>query len=714
MGKKTETKNHHKRRKSGREEGVQTFKPAENKRHFLYSPLVHILFIALAAFLAYSNSFNVPFSFDDGINIVENPDIRDGRLLIEPLKHYHEKLRYETRYIGFLTFALNYKFHGLQVTGYHIVNFVIHLFNALLVYLFVLYTFRTPFLNKSALRDYAGFIAFFSALLFAVHPLNTQAVTYIVQRLTSLAVFFYLLSVVLYIKWRLMQKDADYAELNTGNKSGTLHFIRLLLYSVTVLSALLAMKTKEISFTLPFMIMLYEFFFFDGSLRKRILYLIPVMMTCLIIPLSLINFHNPAATAIGNLENVARLQTDISRWDYLFTQFRVIVTYLRLMIFPVNQNVDYDYPVYHSFFEPGVFLSFLFLLSIGGIGIYLWFRYRNKSPYTRIISFGIFWFFVALSVESSVIPIGDVIFEHRMYLPSIGVFMALMAALYRLVHAYRDGWKNIEMTVAGILVCICVIFAGVTHARNDVWRDNIRLWEDVVKKSPAKARAKYNLGKSYADKGLYDKALEQFYTALKLNPNDGKSYYYLGNIYFYKGLFDKAVEQYRTAMKLMPNDASLHYNLGNIYLYKGLYDRSIEEYNIALKLKPDYPGAYNNMGNAYMQKGLFDKAVECYRTALKLLPDYVDAYGNLGNSYLHEGLADKAIEQYKAALRLMPDNADAHFNLGLAYLKKRENGVALKEFQTALRLNPALKEAGDFISSISRAENKGSESRVIK
>jgi protein O-mannosyl-transferase len=714
MGKKTETKNHHKRRKSEKEDSAQSFKPAGNKRRFLHNPVVHILFIALVAFLAYSNSFHVPFSFDDVINIVENPDIRDGRLLTGPLKQYHEKLRYETRYIGFFTFALNYKFHGLQVAGYHIVNFVIHLFNALLVYLFVLYTFRTPFLNKSALKDYAGFIAFFSALLFAVHPLNTQAVTYIVQRLTSLAAFFYLLSVVFYIKWRLMQKDADYSEPDTGDKKGALHFIRLLLYSASVLSAVLAMKTKEMSFTLPFMIMLYEFFFFDGSIRKRLLHLTPLILTGLIIPFSVINAGNRSGAVFSNIEGAARLQTEISRWDYLFTQFRVVMTYLRLLIFPAKQNFDYDYPVYHSFFEPAVFLSFLFLLSICGTGIYLWLRYRNKSPYTRIISFGIFWFFIALSVESSLLPIADVIFEHRMYLPSIGIFMALTAALYGVVHAYRDGWKNMEMTVAGILLCICVIFAGATHARNDVWRDNVSLWEDVVKKSPAKARVNYNLGMAYEDKGLYDKALEQFYIALKINPNDGKSYYHLGSVYLNKGLFDKAIEQYRIALKLMPDNASFHYNLGTAYLYKGLYDRSIEEYNIALKLKPDYASAYNNMGNAYMQKGLFDKAVECYRTALKLLPDYADAYGNLGNAYLHEGLADKAIEQYQAALRLMPNNADAHFNLGLAYLKNRENGVALNEFQTALRLNPALKEAEDYINSISGAGNKGGESRGIK
>ncbi len=675
---------------------MQTFKLAENKRHFLHSPVVHALFIALAAFLAYSNSFNVPFSFDDTVNIVDNPYVRDIRLLIEPLEHHPWKLPYERRYIGFLTFALNYKFHGFQITGYHIVNFVVHLSNALLVYLFVFYTFRTPSLRSSALKDDASVIAFFSGLLFVVHPLQTQAVTYIVQRLTSLATLFYLLSVVLYIKGRLTLRNADHAH----------RFLKPLLYVASVLSAVFGMRTKEITFTLPFIIMLYEFLFFEGSLKKRVLYLIPIIMTGLIIPLSLINIHKPAGAVISNIGKVTRVQTDLLRWDYLVTQFRVIVTYLRLMIFPVSQNVDYDYPSYHSLFAPPVFLSFLLLLSIAGIGTYLLCRYRKESPHIRIISFGIFWFFITLSVESSIIPIVDVIYEHRVYLPSIGVFTALTSALYWLVHTYRERWKNIEKTVAGLLVCIGVIFAGVTYARNEVWQDNIRLWEDTVKKSPAKARPYYNLGKAFEDKGLYDKALEQFNIALRLKPDYGTSYYHVGNAYFYKGFIDKAIEQYQIALKLMPDNVNLHYNLGNAYLQKGLFDKAIEEYSIAIKIKPEYAGAYNNMGNAYLQKGLLDKAIEYYQTALRLLPDNAEAYGNLGNAYLNKGLTDKAVEYYLAALRLIPYDADAHFNLGLAYLKKRENSNALKEFQTALRLNPALKEAGDFIDSISQSGRK--------
>jgi len=565
MEKKAETKRHLKKQKSIQEEGARTDQPPETSLRFLQSPVFHFLCIAFIAFLSYSNSFHVPFSFDDAKNIVESPYVRDIGLITEPLKHYSGTLPYGSRYIGYLTFALNYKFHGFHVTGFHMVNLLIHLFNALLVYLFVLYTFRTPFLNRSALKDRAGMIAFFSGLLFVSHPLQTQAVTYIVQRLASLAGLFYLLSVVLYIKWRLILQDTDTGERNTVKKNWAHNVLKALLYMASVLSAVFAMKTKEIAFTLPFMIILYEFLFFHGPLRKRVKYLVPIMTTVLIIPLGLIKAHKTAGTVFSHIDNVARMQTDLPRWDYLVTQFRVIVTYIRLLIFPANQNIDYDYPTYHSLLTPQVFLSFMLLLFIGGIGIYLLYRYRNTSPQARIISFGIFWFFITLSVESSIVPIVDVIFEHRLYLPSMGVFISVIVAIYWISNKFKVRWKNTEKITAILLVSIILIFSGATYARNEVWQNNIRLWEDTVSKSPAKARPYYNLGKAFEDKGLYDKALEQFYIALKLNPDDGTSYYHVGNAYLYKGLFDKAIEQYQVALKFMPDNAISHFNLGNAY-----------------------------------------------------------------------------------------------------------------------------------------------------
>ena len=241
--------------------------------------------------------------------------------------------------------------HGLDVTGYHIFNLVIHLLNALLVYWLIILTFRTPYasayLQKDVLKTSAPYrwIPLFTALLFVSHPVQTQAVTYIVQRFASLSTLFYLASLVLYIKARGSDssKKARYA-----------------FYAGSIISAILAMRTKEIAFTLPVMAVLYEFMFFRGDIKKRVLYLLPLVLTMFIIPLSMLVTQggSTGASGIDELTKIAG-SVDVSRWDYLNTQFRVIVTYIRLLFFPVNQNLDYDYPIYRTFFTPPVFLSFL-------------------------------------------------------------------------------------------------------------------------------------------------------------------------------------------------------------------------------------------------------------------------------------------------------------------------------------------------------------------
>jgi len=196
------------------------------------------------------------------------------------------------------------------------------------------------------------------------------------------------------------------------------------------------MKTKEIAFTLPATVVLYEFMFFKSSVRKRLIFLAIVALTLTIIPLSLLHSDKPLSAILSELSERTRIQTDMPRWHYLVTQMRVIVTYLRLVFLPVGQNLDYDYPIYHSLFTPQVFFSFLLLLAIVGSALYLLSASRSRHsgsspravPY-RLISFGIFWFFITLSVQSSIVPIVDVIFEHRVYSPSVGLFIAIITCV---------------------------------------------------------------------------------------------------------------------------------------------------------------------------------------------------------------------------------------------------------------------------------------------
>jgi hypothetical protein len=361
---------------------------------FLHKPILHILLITAVGILAYSNTFNVPFHLDDYDAIVDNPMITDLNYFVESskakefTKDFAGSYRYnlfKQRYIGSLTFALNYKFHGLNITGYHIISLLIHIVNALLVYCLIILTLRTPLLRNSDSNCHSHLMALLGALFFISHPIQTQAVTYITQRYASLATLFCLVSITMYIQSRLTHSEEITERLKSKRK-----FRLAVYYFLSIISAVLAMKTKEMAFTLPVIIALYEVMFFEGRLKSRILYLIPFLLTMLIIPLTLIGIDKPLEDLIGDVSETTKGQANLSRLDYLFTQFRVIVTYIRLLFLPINQALIYDYPIYYSFFDPNVILSFLFLSVILGLGVYLLYRSRSAYLYSRLIAFGIF------------------------------------------------------------------------------------------------------------------------------------------------------------------------------------------------------------------------------------------------------------------------------------------------------------------------------------
>ncbi|MEE9613495.1 MAG: hypothetical protein V3W31_00895, partial [Thermodesulfobacteriota bacterium] len=449
------------------------------------------LLIASACLLIYSNTLHSPFFFDDKLYILDNPGIRSlGNFLDFS----------GTRYVAFLSFAVNYAVGGYEPFGYHIVNVAVHVINGLLVWWLVLLTFGTPAVERAAADPRLKyFAALAAAVIFVSHPVQTQAVTYITQRFATLATLFYLLSLTLFIKWRLSPELKG----------------RTVLYLLSLLSVVLAMKTKEISFTLPVMIVLYEVMFFDSFFsgherrpRTRFLPLVPFLLTMAIIPL---NIFGPELGidegGSGIAEEARRLDvmrlTTLSRHDYVITQVRVIATYVRLLFLPVNQNFDYDYPVYTSPFEPAVFLSFLFLFFLFTFAFYLFLRSRKtNNGYGLLASFGILWFFITLSVESGAVVLWNVIFEHRLYLPSVGVVLALSAGVFYVFDYLKP--MNLMAAAVVLLLVTALPLSYASYRRNGVWKDSVTLWTDVVGKSPDKARGHNNLGRAYQLAGRSD------------------------------------------------------------------------------------------------------------------------------------------------------------------------------------------------------------------
>jgi protein O-mannosyl-transferase len=702
-----------KKKASDNEKRTDTMPTGSGKSSaFSRKPVVHILIIVILGILIYSNTFNVPFTFDDIRTINYNSSIKDVRHIIDLQSIYNNRL------IGLLTLALNYEMHGFNVAGYHTFNLFIHLLNALLVYWLIILIFRTPYVSAYLQKDVFEtsdpyrWVPLFTALLFVSHPVQTQAVTYIVQRFASLATLFYLVSLVMYIKARGSE---------SSNKARYTFFV------ASLISAILAMRTKEIAFTLPVMVFLYEFMFFRGDIKKRLLYLFPLLLTMFIIPLSMMMPTQSVSVGARGIDELTKIagSVDVSRWDYLNTQFRVIVTYIRLLFFPVNQNIEYDYPIYRIFFTPAVFLSFLVLLGVFCWGIYLLCRsYKSDQAnrcWYRVIAFGIFWFFVTLSVESSIIPIDDVIFEHRLYLPSVGFFVAFMSGIVSLYERLTNQTKVVAKILIPVMILMVIGLSLAAYARNMIWQDEVTLWEDVVQKSPHKARPHYNLGVAYQGQGRLDDAVREYQAAIKLNPHEVTPHYNLGMAYRTQGRLDDAVREYQAAIKLKPNYPEIYYNLGQAYLDQGRLDDAVREYQSAVKLRPNYADAHNNLGVAYQNQRRLDEAIKEYQAAINLKPDLVDAhynlgvayrtlgrlddaikeyqtainlkpnykvYYNLGVAYQEQGRLDDAIREYQTAINFKPDYADAHNNLGVAYQKQGRLDDAIREYQTAIRLKP--------------------------
>jgi len=442
-------------------------------------------------------------------------------------------------------------------------------------------------------------------------------------------------------------------------------------YGLSILSVLLGMFSKTTAFTLPLMILTVEFCFF-GAKKFKWRYATPFLILMIIVPL---NVALSKKTGLWQIDQLTTECENIPRGWYLLTQFRVIVTYLRLLFIPLNQNLDYYYPISRTLWHFPTAGSFLLLLSILSAAIILFRRYR-------LISFSIFWFFLSLSVESSIIPIRDVIFEHRLYLPMVGYCIFLPAVLYYLC---RD--RNLKIVIYILTMIVC-FYSSLTYMRNWVWQSEFALWDDTVSKSPDKFRPYNNRGVSYLKAKMYNEALLDFNRALEINPKYSRTYYNKGNLYRYIKDYNKALYNYNRALKLDPYYVEAYNNRGIVYATVRDFDKAISDYNMALEYDPDHAEVYNNRGFAYAENRDFDKAFADYNRALELKPDYANAYNNRGVVYREQGKYGQAIADFNKALECENDYVEAYGNRGVTYTEKGDFNKAILDYAQALLIEP--------------------------
>lgn len=535
----------------------------------------------------YSNNLGGSFHLDDIHWIEENVSIRKGLGNIVDIWKF-----LPLRSIGNLSFAFNHAFSSQEVYAYHLTNNFIHIVASFFVYLLALLTFKTPKMENHPLGKHSFIIAFMSSLIFLTHPIQTQAVTYIVQRFTSLATLFYVASLVLYIQSRLKNNQVY--------------------YWLALPVAIFAMLTKEIAFTLPFVMILYDFTFFGfvkKELKQKFKIFFPFILCLAIIPS--LRFAGLQNSSDLDLSNLVKETSAISRSEYLLTQINVIRTYLRLLILPINQNIDYDYPITHKFFEAKTLFSFLLITSI-----FLWGVKNFKK--NRALSFFIFWFFITLSVESSFIPISDVIFEHRLYLPMTGVSILICLL----------GMSILKKPIKFLIACILIVstLSILTYKRNEVWANEITLLEDSIKHSPNHPRVVVNLANAYGKSGEILKAAKLLKHAIAITEKDPDTF-----------------------PSVLPKSLVM---LGTCYILSKDYKLAVESIIKGLFLRPDYALGWQQLGLAYVNLDDFKIALDCYRWSEELNPNDPALYMNLYLLYRKMGNPEKAKENYIKMSRL--------------------------------------------------------------
>lgn len=611
---------------------------------------LQILLIVLFGLAAYSNTFEVPFYFDD-FTIIENLRVRDVSNI--PSMFIEIGGPNATRPLMYATFALNYFLGGFNTWGYHAVNLFLHLLSGVLLYRLVMSTGR---ILGHRQQDTAAMAAL-ASLLFVLHPVQTETVTYIVSRSMLLATVFYLSGILLFIR------------AVTAEKRKTLYTGGLFLVSM------LGIASREDFVTFPVMLILYDFFFVSrfrlrevaGHFRTHL----PVILSLAYLAYLMIN--NTYGIGVGfDVE-------EAGPFEYLMTQFNVHWKYLGLLVLPINQNLDYDYPVARTLFELPTIISFLGYAALWAVGIL---SARKRA----VVSFCILWFLITLAPTSSIIPIDDVIFEHRLYLPSAGFFVLAAAGSVRLSEALTPRLPALGRAAVPALVTVALIFGAAAYTRNGVWANGMALWEDVIEKSPKKARGYSNLALHHAKLGNLDKALELYETAVEMDPDDEKIHSNLGTIYAKKGAHDKAIEQFKAALKLKPDYTDAHYNLANAYR-KEQPALAIAHYMVALQINPEFVPAHNNLGTLYMRFGQPGKAIEHFKKAVSIWPDFASGYYNLGNARAKLGQIEMALENYRKALHFRPEHVGAHNNAGDLYAASGRTEKAVEHYTAALLID---------------------------
>ena len=632
-----------------------------------YKNLLVLVGFLVLGLMIYAPVMRGPFQFDDK-RVILDPAVRERRDLWGFVRASWEVADdlggpLGTRSLVHASFLANWLIHGEETEGYHVVNVLIHIAASYLVFVMVRqvlgFTGRASSTSRPG-RTRAFWLAVFGGGVFLTHPVQTQAVAYISQRFVSMAALFYLASVTLYLKARRWTMDngqwtiQERRKFSIFNSQFSIPRQSLWLYVGSWVAAFVAMSSKEIAATLPVMLVILEMTVVRKRLKlKEWLVLGTFFLIAIKIPIQVVFYGPPVAEGAsfeevaGRVAAVEERDLAMTPWTYLLTQFNVVRTYIRLLVVPIGQSLDYDYSLTTGFWELPTPLSLAFLLAVLGLGLWA-FRQgsarrvdkqnkRGQKNEWVLVSLGILWFFVTLLPSSSIIPIRDVIYEHRLYLSVVGFVLLLIF----LIHKFYDRYSQTVVTGAVLLL---VIYSGLTIARNTVWASELKLWEDAWIKGPEKARTNKNYGFVLTQEGQLHKGIERLERAIELKPDDQNYYITLGAAYLQVQEWEKARKAFVLATELRPDKADGWNNLGVALFQQKRYRESREAFEEALEKDSEFYMAWLGVGGAELFLGNVESGERAFERAIELEPADPRSYSNLVSLYVKSGQWQKAWE----------------------------------------------------------------------
>jgi tetratricopeptide (TPR) repeat protein len=615
--------------------------------------------------LCYSNSFNTGWQYDDFENILHNPGVRMTELTwAQIIRAMNAGMDYQiiSRPLAYLSFALNYRFGQTDVFGYHLVNFIIHWLTTVFLFLFVRRTLRLPVFN-GRYETNAAIIAWLAAVLWAVHPIQVTAVTYIVQRMASMAGLFYVLAMYLYLLGRTTQGRGQQA----------------VIFCASSFAAICAMLTKENAVLLVPSLLLYEAMLLKGFHRQNARRTIVLVFFSMILIALIGLLYTDPATLLEPYTN-----RPFSKLERLMTQPRVLFLYALLLVVPMTSRMTilHDVAISHSLVDPWTTL----LAIVGWCGVlFLAGRFGRRYP---IVSYSILFFLVNHSIEASIFNL-ELAYEHRNYIPSMLLFIPLAVVANHATTTLFHYNRLLKGAVWIAAACMITSFGFTTHAYNRVFENELSLWLHGVARSPFLSVAHNNLGKVFWGMGLREQARAEFKQAHELDryfnyPQKGLVFYNLGLYAAYEQRgYGLALDRFRSAKNYYPGHPKIWYETARMHLALGNENDAAAELNTALAHWPKNPDLNALSGLILVRQGRCDEALQAAKKAIAVEPLNLAAIAVLGRGHQCKGNYATAIDFWKTFVKREPRSLYAILALIELYDLEGDN-LALRRYLNRL------------------------------